>query len=115
MHITQYLECSVTFAGAAGEVGEDMDGVSISWLPCMGARLVDMLCAASLASWVKLLLMVDAQFSSVASRSFLTLILLGRENLALFDLVSGTRLHFFTAALGFGWKGLLANGVVMVC
>ena len=40
VHIAQYLECSAIFAGAVGEVGEDMDRVSISWLPCIGARLV---------------------------------------------------------------------------
>ena len=45
------------------KVGEGMDGVSISWLPCMGGKLVNMFCAASLACWVKLWLMVDAQFS----------------------------------------------------
>ena len=77
VHITQYFECSVIFAGAAGEVGEGVDGVSISWLPCMGARLVDVICATSLASWDKPLPVVDAQFSWVASGSFLTLILLG--------------------------------------
>ena len=60
--IPQYFECSVIFAGAASEADEDVERVSISWLPCMGVRLVDTLCTESLASWVKLLLMVDAQF-----------------------------------------------------
>ena len=40
VHITQYLECSVNFIGALGEVVESVDCVSIDWLPCMGARLV---------------------------------------------------------------------------
>ena len=40
VHIMQYLECSVNFIGALGEVGDTMDGVSIGWLVCMGARLV---------------------------------------------------------------------------
>ena len=63
VHIAQYFECSVIIAGAAGKVGECVHGVSITWLPCMGARLVDTCCAASLASWVKPLSMVDLQFS----------------------------------------------------
>ena len=46
--------------------------------------------------------MVDAQFSGVAFEKFLTLILLRRESLALFGLVSGNRLCFFAATLGFG-------------
>ena len=50
------------FVGAAGKVGKGMDGVSISWFPCTGAWLVDTLCTSSLVSWIKLLLMVDAQF-----------------------------------------------------
>ena len=40
VHITQYLECSVNFVGASGEVGDSVDGVSIGWLVCMWARLV---------------------------------------------------------------------------
>ena len=47
VHIAQYFECFVIFAGAAGEIGEDVAGVSISWLPCIGIRLVDTLCATS--------------------------------------------------------------------
>ena len=40
VQIAQYLEMYVIFAVAAGEVGENVDGVSISLLPCMGVRLV---------------------------------------------------------------------------
>ena len=32
-------ECSVNFKGDSGEVGDSVDGVSIGWLVCMGARL----------------------------------------------------------------------------
>ena len=38
VQITQYYECSAILAGTAGEVGEDVDGVSISRLPCMGGQ-----------------------------------------------------------------------------
>ena len=62
VHFTQHFEFSVIFTGLAGEMGEGTDGVSIGWFPCMGARLVDVLCTACLASWVRFLLMVDAQF-----------------------------------------------------
>ena len=51
----------------------------------------------------------------MASGSFPTFILLGWESLALLGLVSGTRLPFFAAALDFGWTGLLAKGVVIIC
>ena len=47
VHMTNYLKCSIICVGAAGEVGEVMDLVAISWLPCMEARLVDVLFAAS--------------------------------------------------------------------
>ena len=103
VHITQHLEYLVIFAGASGEVGEGRDGVSISWFPCMGARLVDVLYAVFLASWIKLLLMVDSQFCWMASGSFPTFILLVGESWALFGLVSGTRLCFFAIILGFCW------------
>ena len=63
VHTAQYFECSVIIPGAAIEVGKGLDRVSISWLPCMGASLVHALYVTSLASWVKLLPMVDAQFS----------------------------------------------------
>ena len=38
--IAQYPEYSVNLIGASGEVGDSVDGVSIGWLVCMGARLV---------------------------------------------------------------------------
>ena len=75
----------------------------------MGASLV-VAPAASLAFQK-----VDAQFHSVASGSGPKFTLLSWESLALLGLVSGTRLNFFAAALGFGWTGLLENGVVIAC
>ena len=98
------------FAGAIDEVGEDVDGVSISWPPCMEVRPVDMLCVASLAFWVKLLPIVDTQFNWAALGSFLMLILLNWDRLFLFGLVSSTKFCFFVIILGSGWKGLLAMG-----
>ena len=47
VHIAQYLVCSVNFTGGTGEVGDNVDGVSIGWLG-VGARLV-VAPAASLA------------------------------------------------------------------
>ena len=42
-------------------------------------------------------------------------ICLGWKSIALFGLVSGTRLCFFATSLGLCWKDLLEKGVVMVC
>ena len=92
-----------------------MDDVSISWVPCMGATLVDVPLATSLTSWVSSLPMMDAQFQHLASGSFPTLTLLGWECFVLFGLVSGSRLCFFTTTFGLGWKDQLAKGVAMVC
>ena len=38
--MAQHLVCFVNFTGCMGEVGDIVDGVSIDWLVCMGARLV---------------------------------------------------------------------------
>ena len=63
-HIAQYLESSVAFVEAAGEEGEGGDGVlSTNLLFCMGARFVNTLHVASIASWVRLLPVVDFQFN----------------------------------------------------
>ena len=103
MHITQYFECSVIFHELQVKCGEAEDGVSISWLSYKGARLVDALCAASLAFWVRPFPMVDVQFCRVAMGSFLTLILLGWDSLLLFGPVIGTKFLFSTFILGLHW------------
>ena len=93
--------------GGLGEVGDSMDGVSIGWLVCMGARLV-VVPAASLA-----FPRVAAQFHRVASGSGPTFIFLSWESFALFGLVDDTRLNF-TTTLAIDWKDLLAKGVTML-
>ena len=50
----------------------------------------------------------------MASESFPTFTLFGWESFALFGLVSGTMLNFFTTTLAPGWKGLFVKGVAMV-
>ena len=60
-----------------GEVGESVDGVSIGWLVCVGAKLV-VVPATSLA------LRVASQFHCVASQWGLTFIFVGCESFALF-------------------------------
>ena len=87
-----------------GEVGDRVDGVLIGWLIHMAARIV-VVPATSLAFQ-----RMDAKFHPVASGSGPMFIFLGWECFALFSLVSGTRLHFFGASLGLGWKDLLVKG-----
>ena len=61
VHIAQYLESFLAFVEAVDEGG---DGVlSTNWLPCMGARFVNVLCATSITSWVRLLPVVDFQLN----------------------------------------------------
>ena len=50
----------MAFVEAVGEGVKDGDGVlSTNWHTCLGARFIDTLCATSIASWVRLLPVVD--------------------------------------------------------
>ena len=95
------------FGRGLAEVGDSMDGVSIGWFVCMGAR-VDVVPVASLA-----LLRVAAQLHWVASGHGPTFIFLGCESFALFGMADDARLHL-AITLGFGLKDLLVMGVAMV-
>ena len=84
VHTVQYLEFSVTFVKALDEGGEGGDGVlSTNWLPCMETRFIDVLSVASMASWVRLLPVIDFQFNwlLVDEGSFCTLIFLSFTSL----------------------------------
>ena len=105
------------FVQAVGEGGEHVERERefISCLPCMGAKCVDMLHAASMASWVRLLLVVNFQFSwLVEVGNFCRLIFLGLDSFLLSGLVGGTTFHFFRVFLGLGWKVQLARGWLLL-